>query len=146
MVGNTALQEGQPKDETPSGGEDAPRKSGPTATHEVMTPESTGQVGADRQTQQGYAPDQPSKSTDELRREQADINTYRAHFSGYQDDSAHISSNPFVESDNRLKGLENQHNTPGKAIPLPSTPLSGPRFSSCSTKTGNRKGGSVTDS
>lgn len=122
MVGNTAFQEGQPKNEAGSGGKNAPRKSGPTATHEVMTPESTGQAGADRQTQQGHAPDGPSKTADDLRREQADINTYRAHFSGYQEDSAHISSNPFIESDSRLIGLENQPNPPSKAMPLPRTP------------------------
>lgn len=122
MVGNTALQEGQPQDEAGTGGKDAPRKSGPTATHEVMTPEPTGQAGADRQTQHGYAPNEPRKSTDELCRDQADINTYRAQLSGYQEDGPHLSSNPYVESDNRLKGVENQHNLPGKTTPLPITP------------------------
>lgn len=89
-----------------------------------MTPESTGRAGTDRQTHQGYAPKEPSKSTDGLqsRREQADINTYRAHFSGYRDDSAHISSNPYIESDERLKGAANQHYLPGKTGLFPHIP------------------------
>lgn len=96
-----------------------------TATPERMAPESAGRagIGGKEDDKECIRRDCEHKESDILRRERADIDLYREHFSGYKEDRAHLSSNPFIESDERLEGAEHRHDFPrGKArCPAPFT-------------------------
>jgi hypothetical protein len=96
-------------------GVDSPAKGdASTATDFAMTPESRTRAGIGETDQKRYDFYDPiHHSTDASRRNQADIDLYRQHFSGYRDDRAHLSANPYIESDPRLEDGEHYHDFPG---------------------------------
>ena len=101
-----------------------------------MTPESSARAGIGRkETETGEydgPPDPEHRDTDIARRENADIGLYRKHFSAYNEPRAHLSSNPYIESDQAFVGGGHRRDLadgkaalpPGKAALPPPIPLS----------------------
>lgn len=110
-----------------AGGESPARGHASTATDFAMTPESSTRAAIGETDQKRYDHNDPvHHSTDATRREKADIDLYRQHFSEYRDDKAHLSANPYIESDARLEDGEHYHDFPGgkaQQFQLLSTPV-----------------------
>ena len=98
-----------------------------TATHDDMTPESSAQAGIGRKEskEHGGPPDHNQRDTDVARRDEADIDLYRKHFSGYKEPRAHLSSNPYIESDQVFTDQQHRRDlAEGKAALPPPLPPS----------------------
>lgn len=101
------------------GSEVAKGRDTATATHDVMTPKSSAPAATGTKEYKEYGPlDSENVESDIIRRDKADIEVYRNHFSEYKEDRAHLSSNPYIESDKLLEGAECRHDIPRRKADL----------------------------